>query len=179
MTQGAQEGNPKVLRISGYVLGLLGVALVVFGVYFIWLAMDSLNWTETEASVASSTVRWSYVDGGRSSVKSESDKQYYYEVTYAYTVNDIPYSSSRYSLGSGFTASSMFNEKEDAEAERKELYPQGRKISIYYNPQDPTAAVISNGIQWSTTVPLFLGLFFAGTALLLVKAAKALESKSS
>ncbi|MCB0330619.1 MAG: DUF3592 domain-containing protein [Bdellovibrionales bacterium] len=179
MSQNTPEGNPKVLKISGYVLGLMGIALVVFGVYFIALAMDSVNWTKADATVAASAVKWSYIDNGRRGVKSESDKQYYYEVTYNYTVNDIPYTSRRYSLGSGFTASGMFNDRADAEAERKELYPQGKGISIYYNPEDPTAAVISKGIQWSTLVPLLLGLFFAGTAYLLIRAAKMIKVNDS
>ncbi|MCB9030687.1 MAG: DUF3592 domain-containing protein [Deltaproteobacteria bacterium] len=177
MSTQAAEGNSKILRISGYVLGVLGVALVVFGVFFIKSAMESVSWPQADAQVVSSVVRWRYIDGARNRIKTDSDKQYYYEVTYSYNVDGIPYTSSRYSLGTGYTASSMFNEREEADVERKEIYPQGKAITIFYDPNSPTSAVISNGMQWSTTVPLVLGLFFFGTAFLLIKSAKLIDAK--
>ncbi|MCB0318896.1 MAG: DUF3592 domain-containing protein [Bdellovibrionales bacterium] len=173
------EGNPKVIRYAGYGLGLIGLALLIFGFYFIKTAIESFNWPEAKATVESTVVKWSYVDGGRGGVRSESDKQYYYEVTYKYDVNNVPYTSGRYSLGSGYTASSMFNERKDADIERKELYPNGKEIIIYYDPNAPYSAVISKGTQWSTYVPLILGIFFAGTAFLLIKSAKFIEARDA
>lgn len=171
------EGNPKIIKISGYVLGLIGVALTIFGVYFINLAMESSNWSEAQAKISASSVRWRYVKTG-SGVKSESDKQYYYELTYDYNVNDMPYTSQRYSLGSGFTASDMFNDREDAVKELNQLYPTGKGITIYYNPEEPYSAVISKGLQGSTYVPVCLGIFFTATAILLVIAGKRIETQA-
>ena len=145
---------------------LAGCALFTFGVFFVIEASASRDWPSVQGEVESVYVR--RTRDNRSS--TQGSYSYHFEVTYNYLVNDITYISDRYSLGDGSTASSRYSTDDEARADARETYPTGSEITVYYDPADPSSAVLNPGLNWGTLVPLLLGLFFilAGIMLLFV-----------
>lgn len=131
---------------------IIGALLTVFGVSFIIEGSESQNWPTAEGEVSSIWVQTSTSDNGT--------KTYTYEVNYRYTVNDTSYTSDRFSLGGGSTASKRYNDEEEARAGGREAYPTGSLVLVSYDPQDPGSAVLDPGLNWGTAVPLILGLLF-------------------
>ena len=151
----SNEITPKQTRMTIGCLGLAiiaGAALTIFGVFFLLEGNESNSWPTAEGDVKSVYVRTHRSDnGGRS---------YTYEVTYDYVVNDQIYTSDRYSLGDGSTASKRFNNENEARANSREEYPVGSIVMVSYNPNDPQSAVLNPGANFGTYMPLVLGLAF-------------------
>lgn len=155
MTTNHSSITPTQYRLSLGCLGLtavLGLAMIIFGVLFVMEGNASSSWPTAEGKVAGIWVQRDTSD--------EGTRTYTYEVTYNYTVQGLPYTADRFSLGSGPTASRRFNEEEDARAEAREKYPIGSLVLVSYDPEDPGSAVLQPGADWGTYVPLILGLFF-------------------
>lgn len=170
------EENVQALKIlSRFAFGLffLGGLLGAFGIYFLFTANESLSWASVEGSVVEAEVS-TYVSPPTNSTGNtlNSRVQYYVSVQYTYDVAGSPYVSSRYSLGEGDRASRLYPERSLAELEAAERFPAGSPLTVYYDPESPSSAVLAAGWNWGTFVPLLLGLFFGGSGWFIYAIAK-------
>lgn len=141
-----------------------GAALILFGINFLWEGYASKKW-----SVASGEIQSVHIKRDISRSNTTTTERHYLTITYHYEVEGIRYTGDRYSLGDGSTASKRFSVRSQAIAE-KAKYPIGGAIAVYYKPTEPSSAILKPGINWGTTVPLILGLFFfpSGMAFLVL-----------
>ena len=57
----------------------------------------------------------------------------------------------------------------------KDAYPEDSDITVYYDPDRPSSAVLAPGVNWGSFVPAILGLLFGPPSLLLLYQAWALN----
>lgn len=148
----------KTLRHFG--VGLLAVAalLVIFGIYFIVVANETLSWSSVQGSVVDAEIDTDVTLRTGSSAASHSYVQYFVTVRYTYQVDGTDYVSSRYSFGQGNTASDSYSDRADAETEAASRFPKGGAVTVYYDPNDPSEAVLKAGLNRGTLAPLLMGL---------------------
>ena len=151
MQQAPDETNRKIVRGFSRFLVVLGVLLLLFGVWFVQEAMVARNWPPTTGTLISASVRSS-----RSG--SSSAKRYKVHLIYRYIVEGKSYTSSRYRLGDGSTAGD-FTHPEQAREEAKR-WKEGQDIEVYYDPDEPQSAVLVREASWGVYVPIVLGLLF-------------------
>lgn len=146
------------------VLTVLGLSMAAFGIYFIGYSNEATSWPSVEGRIVQTTVRaWTPGGTGRALTPSERQRRrrFYPEVTYQWTVNGQSFTGSRYSLG----------ESQDDHAERAEAveaarrFPAGGPIEVFYDPDDPSSAVLNRARQGGAYVPLPLGLLMLGVGL--------------
>jgi len=154
------QPNPnqgKILLITAVILLLLGLALTGFGVVFVSEANESNEWPVVDGNVQNVLVRWTTSSSDGDS--ANPNREYHYEVTYEYIVNDQVYTADRYSLGSGSNAADRsYNEEEQARSAAFAAYQPAQSVPVHYDPADPSSAVLSPGANWGTYVPLIMGL---------------------
>jgi hypothetical protein len=172
-TQAPQQPDTRVIFWFGWGLVALGVPMFLFGIYFALLADDSKDWPKAEGTVTSSAVRThvSVDQTNRAFSENDSDRTYYPEFRYSYTVDGQSYSSSRYALGESAPAHAQ---REDAQKAASK-HPAGSKIDVFYDPGDPGSAVLRPGASTGSWVPLLLGLFFGGSGLFLLRMLRKLK----
>lgn len=157
-----QQPNPPsttILRIVGAVFAVGGLALMVLMAYLHLTAASTASWSSTEGRITGGVVR-RHVLGENARVRVRftrpSDEspsvQFAPSVTYRYSVAGQTLTSNRYRIGEGIP---MFNTREEAQAYLRENYPGGRKVTVYYNPQDPSDAVLETGV---TNLFLYIAL---------------------
>ncbi len=138
-----------------------GVALILFGIYFIREALASKSWPVANGEIqAVQVIRDVDRDGGKTIVR------HYIRINYDYEVEGISYTGDRYSLGDGSTASKRFKERSEAIAE-KNKYPLGSEIDVYYKPTEPSFAILKPGTNFGTFVPIVLGVLFLPSGIAL------------
>ena len=154
-----------MMRLSLLLIILLGTSLAIFGVYFVGYASETLKWLEIEGSVVKVQVR-TYrpnTGGGQTRETIERRKRFYPEISYRWTVDGVTHQSSRYQIGSSYPE--KFKERAEAEAVAERIRSM-RSIPIYYNPQDPSMAVLDRSVSVGVYVPLVLGIIMAGCGFL-------------
>lgn len=121
-------------------MSFLIIILIIISAIFIFLytkkehnlQKESVNWPTTEAVVSSSNVRrdWDKNNGAPKTT-------YWFEISYNYEIEGKTYLGKRYTFQGG----PSFNTKSLADALLAE-FPIGKKITIYYQPDNPQEAVI-------------------------------------
>jgi hypothetical protein len=127
------------------VIIVAGAAAAGFGGYM-WMEQGERidSYEEVDATVLSSAVdveRRNDPDDG-------TDRTYYADITYEYTVDGETYESSNVMPGPG-RSSSGENRAENIVAD----YPEGETVTAYYDPDDPSNAFLVKNRQL-----LFLGM---------------------
>ncbi|MEA3639659.1 MAG: DUF3592 domain-containing protein [Lamprobacter sp.] len=152
----------KVLRRFGLGLGALGALFSVFGIYFLFVASETLSWSSAPGTVVKTEVNTQY--SLKKGSRATSDVRVYYNllVHYTYAVAGRSYVSTRYSYGDGESASRRFRERADAEAEAASRFPGGAAVTVHYDPNNPAEAVLKAGWNWGAWAPLLIGLFLGG-----------------
>jgi hypothetical protein len=79
---------------------------------------------------------------------------YWPEIHYEYTVGPVRYSGDRVR----FTHNATLEEAESKQIVA--LYPVGKAVPVYYNPNNPEAAVLKKGIYWPVLVILAFAIVF-------------------
>jgi hypothetical protein len=119
----------------------LGVLFVGGGVFMIYLgrrsqkkADASQNWPSVNGTIQDVRAAKNY----RSSADDDLEVPTYSpKLRYSYSVGAAEYSSDRIAFGYGKTFSS-----ESAALSSIQKYSQGSLVTVYYNPEDPTEAVL-------------------------------------
>ncbi|WPL13115.1 DUF3592 domain-containing protein [Thiorhodovibrio litoralis] len=169
----------KTLRLFGLGVGALGALLIVFGIYFLFIANETLSWSSAEGSVLNAEVS-THVSLTKNPAGAARNTyvEYYVSVQYTYDVEGDSYTSSRYSLGQGERASRLYGARAEAEAEAASRFPQGAAVTVYFDPKNPTDAVLKTGWNWGTFVPVLMGLFLGGTGWLFYAVGKSAKVPS-
>lgn len=165
MTSSAPITPSQYRIIAGFAAFLIlsGAALALFGIFFLKSAQASRAWPSTSGEVQTiKAVLHTTRNNGRV-------KTYNYTVTYQYEVDDRTYTSDRYSLGSGSTASPQYDTARAARRAGEEVYPLGSEVQVYYDPANPASTVLKPGANFGTYVPLVMGLLFMPSGFLFFK----------
>ncbi len=146
-----------LLKLSLCVFVLLGLALAAFGVYFIFEGGEAKHWARTEGTIVSVTVRTDTPGAGiqgRTRAARERSYRYYPSITYRWNTEGRTYTGSRYQLG---TTHNKYETREDAVVAASS-YRNGAGIEVFYDPENPSQAVLVNTASVGVFVPLPLGL---------------------
>ncbi|MCD6405659.1 MAG: DUF3592 domain-containing protein [Planctomycetes bacterium] len=125
-----------------------GIAAFSFGVWQGYMNLFALKaWQEVEATIVSTKVE---------AHNSSDGTTYKPVIKYRYKVGPRRYTSSRYRLTGMSTANRAAQERITDEFE------VGRTCTAYYDPGDPSQAVLNRDISYMFVVLVMFGLVFAG-----------------
>ncbi len=144
-----------ILTFVGIIFLLIGFLLTKYlGKPMVEQAKASENWPTTEGIIKSSEVIEKREDNGL---------MYSANIVYSYTVNGQTIESNQVWFSANYSSSNR------QEFQRTVIdYPVGKKVKVYYDPDDPVVAVLNPGAFTSTYIVLFLGRTFMGIGGLLV-----------
>ena len=163
---GRKQGNKQVrteFRVRGFTpqkavgCELFGVMMLVMFGYFALKGQATSKWPSVEGTVVESRVaRSSPTSGG---------PRYYARVKYEYDVNGVNYAAKTISIG----AMREFA-RESSAAKIVGKYPVGKRARVYYDPEDPSRAVLEPGASSDVITILPIGVFVVviGLAVLVV-----------
>ncbi|MEM1180997.1 MAG: DUF3592 domain-containing protein [Acidobacteriota bacterium] len=162
------------IKITAIALIVFGLFFAVFGVYFLILGVSAEGWTPVEGEVTSVKVRTDVSVGTvnpQTRMSTASENRYYAEVGYAWTVDGQRYTGDRYRLGE---TQEKFLDREDAVAAALK-YKNGMPITVYYQADHPSQAVLNPSLSVGAFVPLPMGLLLLTCGWGLIRAAPAIE----
>lgn len=151
--------------------GLAGIALFFFSIFlFVKVTRErqkaraSLNWPSVEGKI---TAQWV----NRSEVHDEDGVHIDYtpKVVFEYTAEGLSFQGQRIAFGS----ERSFNSRKKAEA-FLDAYPKDGAIMVYYNPEDPSDAVLSQTMRSFFGGIIGAFVLFATSLLLMFQVAKGL-----
>ena len=130
------------------VLVLAGVGIAVYGTGTVIDAYKSTDWPQADGSVTASGVEMkSDATDGRTRALRYSPA-----VSYSYDVDGRTYSLDRL----GFTRVWTGDESDAQSIVRR--YPVGQTVTVYYDPGDPSMAVLFPGVSLNSMLGLLFGL---------------------
>jgi hypothetical protein len=122
----------------------LWIYFVIYQQYLAWRwGRKSQEWPSIQGKVTSSKVR---SDNNRRS----SRRNYYPEIRYEYTIEDKVYRGKRYQFGI-----SLYYYGQDLTQAILHEYNVGKKVKVYYNPDNPKLATLQTGISGWVLIPGF------------------------
>lgn len=163
--------------IKGFFGGIaaLGLACAVFGVFFIITGYEARSWPQADGEVVSTTVRIQILMAGGSKAtrtSRERARTYYPAITYRWAVDGQTFTGSRYSLGASHPD---FSERQDA-VRAAAAFRSGQPVTVYYDPADPSSAVLERSLQGGAFVPLPLGLLMLAGGVFGLRRAPAIDA---
>jgi hypothetical protein len=118
-------------------------------------AQESLLWPSTEGTISHSAVLMQT----QQTSSSTNTANYKADVAYRYKVHDRDYSSGRITLADYSSTAS----RAEGIVNR---YPSGAPVTVYYNPGDPSDAVLERGGTSGIRVLYIIGGVFAAAGVL-------------
>jgi hypothetical protein len=155
----AESSSSKGLGILTLAMLVAGVVLMSFGGVEFKRALDSKSWPSTAGTITNS-----YLQKNREKKKNRWVTTYFPRVEYRYTVADKTFSAGRIAFGG--TSGSNQIKAHNVIAK----YPPGKAVQVYYNPDDPTVAVLEAGHSFKAIVIVLAGLVFLGAGMLCFRA---------
>lgn len=158
------SANPEdFFRIIGAICG--GVFLLAFAASSVFMILSyfknkkkaaaSLSWSAAPGTILESSVRES------GSGEDDSPVSYYAKVSYSYQVMGQAYRGENIHIGA---RSAVTRKKAQAAAA---LYPVGAAVTVYYDPANPTDAILERSAP-ANNVTLILGIIFLVITLCLM-----------
>jgi len=137
-----------------------GIFLLAWGGYEIRRAYESRSWPNTQGTVIAS-----YIDK-RSHRDSNNHTRIVYtpKIRYQYQVEGKHYTCKRIAFG-GESGGKRSKAKKVVDK-----YPSGKKVTVYYNPQDPKVAVLKAGFSWGAVFAFLAGIVFFAVGVMGFKA---------
>ncbi len=136
--------------IIGYMFILVGLAVSIYGLIQIWNAWGSISWIAAEGEVTESTIK---------STRDSDGTHFSPAIRYAYRVDGRDFVGTRVFLGDAYSETdTTYANKYVAR------YPAGAKVTVYYNPREPSSAVLQRGAFKKTYLFLTFGIGFASFA---------------
>ena len=128
-----------------------GILVLSKGSYDVYQSLRSYTWPSVEGKIVASRVDREWHPG-----KSPT---YYPRISYVYLVGGKEYTGnvvffSQYGTGGPSGVQEIVDR-----------YPEGKRVSVYYDPQDPQLAVLERGLQWASLALIVIGFIFAGVGL--------------
>jgi hypothetical protein len=134
-----------MIHILAVVFILVGIGLTSTGIYNIVEASKSKRWPSTAGAILKSGVketRWGEA------------VDYSTDIEYTYTVGDKHYLASRITWAS----ENLSGIKKDEAEKKVSDYPPGKTVTVFYDPKDPTIAVLDGSLTLRVHVPWIIGL---------------------
>ncbi len=148
MRLGDYNNPPKPRIVVAALMSLLCMGVIIWVCGELYESGFGYTWPQVTGKVISSEVRWKHMETTKTKYVA-----YWPEVQYEYRVGTVRYTGSRIR----FTQQGM----EEAESKRVVAqYPIGKAVPVYYNPNDPEAAVMEKGIYWPNLIVLAFALIF-------------------
>ncbi len=120
------------------VLGVIGAAIFLFGAWYVYQGLASASWPAADGKILYSRART-----GRS-----AETLLWYE----YHVDGRRYLASNYRNGGNGTPF------DDVAKEAAKRYPVGRTVTVYYDPGDPSNALLEPGLWWGNFIAPAIGM---------------------
>lgn len=161
---GLLDGNHKTAKnLLFLVLGMFaaGVCLIAWSGYEIKGSRESGSWPSAQGTITSSGMSKRTTRDSNHRTRTT----YYPKIGFHYTVDGRKYAGSRIQFGTGETGGSM---KWAQKVVNK--YPSGKKVNVYYNPQEPNYGVLEAGITWRSIIFLLSGILFFTVGVFCLKA---------
>lgn len=130
-----------------FLFAIVGFVVVCFG---IWTAIKSIratHWPVAEGVVQASTMKRHTSNG------SHGGDTFSPEVSYTFQANGASFTGNKISFG-------QMSSSTDYAQRILDRYPVGKKVSVYYDPANPSEAVLETGIHGGTWVLLAVGTIF-------------------
>lgn len=140
-------------------LFIFGIVITLAGIKLIYNARENLYWPKTEGVITQSFMNW------------DRNRHHYADITYEFIVNGEKIR--------GFQISSKDFNKSSEELLRE--YPKGKKVTVYYDPDDPVNSYLEPGYSWQSYMGLVIGIIFlvAAVCVLLFYKEKPQSAKGS
>jgi len=165
----SSSGLPRAKPKSDKSLGILtlamlaaGAGLLLWGGYEINRAYESRGWPNTQGTIMSSYIK----KENRKDSNNRYRTTYYPRVKYQYQVEGKYYSCNRIAFG-GVSVGKRSKAKKVVDR-----YPSGKKVTVYYNPQDPGVGVLKAGFSWGALLAFLFGLVFFGLGVLFFRTSR-------
>jgi len=129
---------------------IVGVLLLYFGVKGVLIAIESVGWHHTDATVISSSHSWSSSTG-------KGQTQYRANILYEFLVRNQRY------IGNHYHSSTSAGES----IQLVNRHPKGTKITVYYMPNNPVENLLEPGLRVKTFYMPAGGLIFFITGILM------------
>ena len=156
----AKSKPDKNLGILTLALLAAGVGLLAWGGYEIKRAYESRGWPNTQGTITSSYIK----KENRKDSNNRYRTTYYPRIKYQYQVEGKYYSCNRIAFG-GVSGGKRSKAKKVVDS-----YPSGKKVRVYYNPQDPGVGVLKAGFSWGALLAFLAGLVFFGAGIMCYRA---------
>jgi hypothetical protein len=134
----------KEKRIRSWFMVIFGLPFFAVGLFFIFKTAVSLfdavqmaSWQQTQGALISAKL---------SHHRSDDSTTYKAEARYRYRVNGVEYSGERVAIHSGSDNIGDFQQQLGRQLEQ--LYRNQEPVPVYYNPSNPSEAVINRDIRW-------------------------------
>jgi len=134
-------------------VGLFGIVLVAVGLYGVYQCLRVLSFVKTRGVVVSSCVGKERDDG--------DEAMYYPNIRFRHDVDGKTYDTGRYEIAR------ITSSDKKAHVRIVRQYPIGRRITVWYDPTNPSTAVISRAFRLSFIALILGGVAVLGLALLL------------
>lgn len=126
----------------------VGITLILGSLTFIPELLMSANWSSVEGKIITSEKR--------SRDSNSSNPTLYARVEYKYLVDGMEYISKRIKLG----VQEITDSSDKWLKGTLEKYPIDKVVEVYYNPRDPTKAILEKGMNIRILGFFLLGLLF-------------------
>jgi hypothetical protein len=145
----ARRANPLIGVLIMPIFFIAGIFLAKYGGSVLDNAKASAEWPTVQGTVMHSDVV-------RERGTGDNRGKYHYEadVMFEFELDGQTYSSNNVSFGE-YASSQASHAREIVRR-----YPEGSRVTVYYNPEDPDTAVLEPGVSWSSYILLGMGILF-------------------
>jgi hypothetical protein len=159
---GTANDQPAAVKvILTLVLGMValitltGVGITLYGVRQIYGGYQSRSWPTVDGVVTASGVQRMFDPASAASDDDTPDWTHTARVEYRYTVGSGEFTASRVEMNDAGTSNAS------RAAALAKQYPAGAKVTVYYDPGDPSRAVLQPGIARNSVLLVVVGCMFA------------------
>lgn len=155
----------KEKPIRGWLMVIFGLPFFAVGIYFLFTTLSAVytsiemgSWHQTQGRLTSANLR---------SNRSSDTTTYEAEANYRYQVNGVEYQNDRVAIHGGSDNIGDFQQQLGRKLEG--LHQRRQPVTVYYNPDDPSEAVLNRDIRWGMVG--FMAIFivmFGGAGLGLI-----------
>jgi hypothetical protein len=137
------------MALARALLSLLAIGLVALAIHLHVVASTARDWSSTAGVVVASYIR--KTGAGNAGEAGDTDT-YSPVVKYEYRVGSDPYTGSKIGFGDFFY--NWYSSKS-----RVRAYPKGSNVTVYFDPQDPSSAVLDRTYP-SVAIAMLTGIAF-------------------
>ena len=164
------QGSGCFQKIAGPIFTFMGIALLSVGILNIRKGSASNDWPTTRGEVFTSEVQSrletsdsSSGSGSRRRRKTTTTTVYWAEMKYSYVVEGVSFEGDRVDYGMESRSS-----KRTRADEIVALYPVGEEVLVYYDPSDPSEAVLEPGVGAAAFLFPLIGVVFTLIGLVML-----------